>query len=947
MVRERPVFRRIMTREIARAPGRFISIFLIVLLGVGFFCGMRITDRDMKLTCDEYLDRYHTEDIRVTSIVGLTRADLERIAALPSVERVAGGYQFDAIATEVDGDARENATDTAGARDEALPGTTNKSGTAMPRAPSPAEVTVATAKGSAAATPDMQNAAPSHTEGTVGSASTSNAPATATPPAGESLTAISRDSGSPVVVLSLSDEPGEAGIDAPRLVEGRLPRRSGECLAEPGVANRKPAQIGDHIRLSTPYGTKEFLVTGIAQSPLFISYERGTNSLGSGTTLAYLFVTEDDAFALALPRITWPTGFKPGLDAGRFYTEARITLKNTAALNTFGPEYGRHVDAARSEIQTLGTKSLGSDRYWTVSDRLQNRGIQGFQDDAERIGNLAKVFPSIFFLVAALVSLTAMTRLVEEKRGEVGTLMALGKTPAAIMGQYLWYAAAATFGGGIAGAAIGFPILPKLIYSMYRLMYYIGPLRVHYDISISTQAIMFAFLCTGGATAVAIQRELRSVPATLMRPRAPKPGKRILLERVPLIWNRLGFLRRITARNLFRYKSRLWMSIAGLAGCFGLLLTGFGMNDSLAALTERQFGEIYHYDALVLFSSTNLAQSRTTLDSIQATPGVDSAALLSIEGGTMRRAASKGHPGASPKQLEGYLVVFAESDGIGPFITLRDGKRPLALTDDGLILTRKAATLLGIHAGDAIELGINGRSAVFTVSGITDQYVMHFAYLSPVAYEKAFKKVPVYNEAALIEARGTAAGARESNNRLGTDIRTNTRDPRQSSETELAGRLLEIPGVARVSLISADTKLWEDTMKNMRAIIAVIIIAAGLLTFIVIYTLTSINIVERTKELATIKVLGFREKEVAQYIYRENAILSCIGAAIGLVFGIFLHHEVVLTTEVDVCMFGRQISMASYAVTFLLFSAFSFLANMSMAGRIRRIDMVEAMKSVE
>ena len=372
-------------REIRRSPGRFASIFLIVMLGSAFFAGMRAVRPDMEKTCDAYLDAQHCEDIGLVSAIGFTPVELERIARLPDVERVAGAYRFDAIMTPSGGKDTE---------------------------------------------------------------------------------------GVPVAVLSMPNRPSDLDIDAPRLVEGRLPEKSGECLAETGRAGRRPSKVGDRIRLASKYGSMDFLVTGIAQSPLYVSFERGSNSLGSGTTGSYYLVLEDDAYALALPQIAWPEGFS----TSRFYTDARITLKGAAALDSFGRDYATCVSRAKAEIRELAKSTLGFDRYWFISGRTDNAGIRGFSSDAERVGNLGMVFPVVFFLVAALVCLTAMTRLIEEKRGEIGVLKALGRDSRSIVALYFFYAAAATLSGGLIGTFIGFPVFPVLIYSMYRLMYDVGAL---------------------------------------------------------------------------------------------------------------------------------------------------------------------------------------------------------------------------------------------------------------------------------------------------------------------------------------------------------------------------------------------------------------------------------------------------------------------------------------
>lgn len=895
MVKRRNVFPLIILRELKHSPGRFAAIFSIVFLGAGFFAGMRATCPDMNQTCDQYLDAHTCEDISITAPIGLSEADIARIAALPLVERVEGCYQVDAIMTKLD----------------------------------------------------------SHRKGTGGQVSAK------VPQESPSANLLAGDA-TTVALIALSDQPSSSDIDAPRLVEGRLPRRAGECLAETGVGGQRPASIGERLKFRSAYAEAEFTVTGIAQSPLFLSFERGTNSMGSGTTEAYYMILKSDARALALPAVAWPAGFKAGI----LYSSARIRVKGAAPLDSFSPAYRHLVENAEEEIRKLAAASIGTDRFWMIADRNDNQGIRGFSSDAERVGNLGRVFPAVFFLVAALVSLTAMTRLIEEKRSEIGTLKALGYTSREILNQYYLYAAAATCGGACLGMALGFSVLPRLIYSMYRLMYDVGPLHTSFSWTLAAESLLIALACTCGATAAAGKHELASVPAILMRPRAPRPGKRILLEKWTAFWRRLGFLQKVTARNLFRYKRRFWMTVAGIAGCEALLLTGFGMNDSLAALTGLQFGDIYHYDGMISFLADDLERAHGLLKAVVSCPDVKSAGLLSMQGCSISRySGPRPVPGGRPvpdgpaassastvssnleKEIQGFLIVPEKAADIGRFISLHDGPHALNLVE-GAVLTRKASILLNVKAGDYIQLNLSGRKLKIRVAAVTDQYVMHFIYLSPEEYRTLTGFPPVFNQIAFLE-RGPSSSGPDSRHEIQEGSRAERRKSQKLYEDRIGRTLLSLPGVVRVSFTSSAVRLWEDTMDNMRSIIAVIIMAAGLLTLVVTYTLTSINITERSKELATLKVLGFREDEVAQYIYRENAVLAAIGTVLGLAAGIMLHRVVVLTTEVDVCMFGRTIAPLSYLWAFAICVVFSIAANALMYGRLRRINMVEAMKSVE
>jgi len=843
-------FDLLFVREIRRSPGRFISIFLIVFLGAGFFAGMRATCPDMKCTCDNYLDASYCEDLRVVSLIGFTPREIERIREVPGVEAVQGGFGVDAL------------------------------------------------KGN----PGEERA---------------------------------------VRVVSLPTAPdGGRAIDAPTLLEGRMPERRGECVAERGRTEKMTTRVGDKISLRNAQGSWEFSVTGIVRSPLYISWERGSNSLGSGSTESYILVTEEDAADMALPVIPW----MQGIGTDRFCTEVRITLKGAAALDSFGREYADLVATAKRRIKALGVELTGSDLYWSVQDRNANAGIYGFGSDAERIGNVGKIFPVVFFLVAILVSLTAMTRLIEERRGQIGTLKALGYADSVIIGQYFLYATTATLGGGLLGVAVGFPLLPKLIYAMYRLMYDVGPLQTPYIPTLAAEAVFLAFLCTTSATCIAGLHELTASPASLMRPKAPKPGKRVLLERVTWLWRRFSFLRKVTVRNLFRYKKRFWMSVVGIAGCTGLLVAGFGMNDSLAALTHKQFGTIYHYDVMCGIAARDEKQAAQIEASVRSAEGIQEADLFYLQGCAMNTART------NRSDIDGYIAVPSDPARFGNFVTLRADGAEFSLPDDGVVLTQKASELLGLTVGDTVQLSAAGRTAGLRVAAITEHYVMHFAYLSPVCFGKYFGQKPPYNAVLAVEKPVQSGGGSGADRRIGAPvagIAETASTEAEMREAALGNRLLALPGVVGVTFTSQANKVWDETMKGMKSIIAIIIIAAGLLVAVVMYNLTEINIEERTKELATIKVLGFRDGEVAQYIYRENVVLTIVGLALGLVFGVFLHRSVVLAAEVDVCMFGRNLEPASFLWASLLTLGFATAINALMYRKLARIDMVEAMKSVE
>ncbi|MBO5798019.1 MAG: FtsX-like permease family protein, partial [Clostridia bacterium] len=549
---------------------------------------------------------------------------------------------------------------------------------------------------------------------------------------------------------------------------------------------------------------------------------------------------------------------------------------------------------------------------WYVLDRQSIAAFSGFDGNCQKVEAIATVFPIFFFLVAALVALTTMTRMVEEQRVAIGVLRALGYGKVAVAGKFLLYAGLASLGGGAVGLAVGMKVFPAVIYYVYGIMYHqpplLAPFRWDYALVIGTLAL----LCTGLATLFACMGTLRERPARLMMPKAPKAGKRVFLEYLPL-WKRMSFLQKVTARNLFRYKKRFFMTVLGVMGCTALLLAGFGLHDSIFGIGDKQYGELSSYDMMVVMKTEEALQDADILALRQDERLTGS---LGVYQQSVEVKKEK-------ERLSVHLFVPEEADVLPDFITLRERERGKAvpLTNDGAVLTEKAAATLGVSVGDTVEvIRTDGTAATVTVGGVAENYVNSYLYLTPAAYEKAFGEVPPC-QILLLQEREADSG--------------------------IAADLLATEQVASLSVTADMRASISDMLGSLDAIVVVIILCAGLLAFVVLYNLTNINITERQRELATLKVLGFYDSESAAYIYRENAVLTLIGIAVGLVAGIFLHQFVIRTAEVEMVMFQRTVQPLSYLWAALLTLVFAALVDLVMLRRLRRIDMVESMKSSE
>lgn len=572
------------------------------------------------------------------------------------------------------------------------------------------------------------------------------------------------------------------------------------------------------------------------------------------------------------------------------------------------------LEDARQSLSELEVPS------WYILGRDSLQTYVEYEQNADRVEAIGTVFPVIFFLVAALICLTTMTRMVEENRTQIGTLKALGYGKARIGAKYICYAFLASFIGSMIGLVAGQKFLPVVIIEAYKILYnnlpeVLTPLYAGYSISATLLAVAVITL----AAFSACNREMREVPAQLMRPEAPKNGKRIFLERVSFLWKHMTFSQKSTARNLFRYKKRFLMTVLGIGGCMGLLLVGFGLKDSIMAIGEKQFGQIRVFSATITLDDDSTSEEREeVLQKIRS----DKDVTASMEAVETTVDASAGDETRST-----YLVVASDPEALDDFVKLRDRKTQemYQLDDSGVIITEKLATLLNVGAGDTITLEEGDEDPVqVKISHVVENYFYHYVYMTPEVYRQLYGEDPEYSE-----------------------IFTINREDDEAFEKQFQSRYMDVPGVLNITFVSSIADRVADMLRSMDTIIYVIIIAAGLLAFVVLYNLNYINISERRRELATLKVLGFYDIEVSQYVFRENVILTVIGAAAGVLIGLVLHRFVILTAEIDMMMFGRNVKAVSFLYSILLTFLFSMLVNVFMHFQLKKLDMVESMKSVE
>lgn len=553
---------------------------------------------------------------------------------------------------------------------------------------------------------------------------------------------------------------------------------------------------------------------------------------------------------------------------------------------------------------------------WYLFSRSYNPGYTGYGQDAERMANLASVFPVIFFLVAALVCLTTMTRMVEEQRVQIGSLKAMGYSGLAISRKYLLYGLLPSLTGGVFGLVIGYILFPKMIFTAYQIMYQMPNIELRAYGGISAYSLLAAVACTTLATLWACLATLRETPASLMRPRTPKAGKRVFLEYIRPLWKRMSFTHKVTARNLFRYQKRFWMTVIGIGGCTALIIAGFGMRSSLLFTMSRQYDDLFHYSAQVTLSSNVLPEERQAVEDFLAG---DSRVVNDVP-----CTASSATVITSSYSTTAYVEVM-EADEIGKVIDLLDYKtgEPITMEDTGVYIDQKLSELLKVSVGDTFFLDGDARGDV-TVAGIYEHYTGHFIYMTPSYYEQTL----------------------HADSEPNAYLMNFTSDDTDTCNA-IFEKLLSMNGVVTTSRMRDTQDTYMHSMERVDFVVVIIILAAAALAMVVLFNLSNINITERQRELATIKLLGFYDKEVSAYVYRENIVLTVFGILMGCFMGHWLHIYLVRSTEIDLMMFGRQTAPSAYVYAAILTMLFSVLVNVLAHFKMKKIDMVESLKSAE
>lgn len=707
-------------------------------------------------------------------------------------------------------------------------------------------------------------------------------------------------------VLCLED------MNTPKLLEGRLPQSIDECVVEENFLTFNNKKIGDTIELniakSKNYNGEEIdylkqnklKIVGTVQSPVYISKDRGNSKLGAGKVNYYMYIDKEN------------------INAKDIYTNLYVKVKDTDKYTTSKDQYKETVQNVKNEIDQIKGSKIKKPT-WYILDRESNSGYVSFIQDSESIENIGKVFPAVFFIVATLISLTSMTRMVEEERTQIGTLKALGYNKIQIASKYIIYASLACIIGGFLGMCIGFVILPTIIWKMYMMMYQMTDVVLEFNWLYGGIGLCLILVCIVGATIYSIQKELQETPATLMRPKAPKMGKRVLLEKIPFIWKRLSFSRKVTVRNIFRYKKRVLMTIIGIMGCTSLILAGFGLKDSISAIMPSQYGRVFNYDMQInLKDGLTDDQIKSYMEKLAKRDDVVKVAETYLTSTTVENGSL---------DEDAQIIVPKENEGLKDLITIYDKKtkQPINLNNDEICLTDKAAQLLNVSVGDTVKLkDSDGNVVEAKIGNIVENYINHYVYMSKELYQKIYK----------------------------TDYKTNVillKDNNLSVEQveNLSKEFMEENEVSSVSAMSTLTEMINNMLKSLNFVVIVLIVTAGMLAFVVLYNLSNINISERIRELATIKVLGFYDKEVYNYISRETVILTIIGILLGLVGGYFLNYFIITTCEINMLRFVKVIHPISYIYSICITVGFTLIVNVVTYFALKKIDMIESLKSVE
>ena len=922
-------------REIRNTKARFISIMAIIALGVGFFAGIKATSPSMYSLAETYYSENKLMDYRVISAVGFTEDDISEIEKLDGVESVMPSYYYDASLSADEGGQLIHLI--------SVPKKYKKNDELN---------TLVTLEGKL---PEKTDEIAVEGVGFNGSSHQTGDTIKFAELAGDAKVSDSLKSLSYKVVgkvqspLYISYQRGKTKIGDGKLDEYMYINSSSFKIEKYNEVYIKADFSDKYSPFSDEYDDKsdelKKEIEKVAESRTKVfkteTLKKARDELEKGKK-EYAKQKSDTEKKLAKA--------KKEIDESEAALSAQAALAETAyaaqadygnanqllaQLEAGKAEYEKNKKEADKKLAEAekklkdGEKELKktekklnsmSKSVWYVRNRDDNPGYDTFTQNADRLDAVASVFPLFFLLVAILVCVTTMTRLIEEKRTEIATFKALGYGNASIIAKFVIYSLIAGVTGSVIGTAIGVATLPFIIYNAYKIMYYIGDITLVLNVPIILMGILAAILCTTAVSIIVCAKSLRLKPAQAMHPKAPKSGKRILLERITPLWKHMSFTAKLTARNLFRYKARLCMTVIGVAGCTALIVAAFGLLNSFDPLTEVQFGEVFHYDAVVVPKDGG---SEKQLDYLVKKAEKDEdvkRAMLCMQEEITIDAHGKHY--SAPLTIN----VFSDTAHFDEIVHLqeRESKNPLTLDDSGVMINEKYAATNKLKVGDTVKIKGKIGTAEAKIAGIYEQYINNYLYMTPKLYHELFKKQPVYNMlcVSLDEAKGDRAD-------------------------NFSSQMLSDNRIVAVTFMAEKITEFKNMLNSLNMVVLVMIVCAAALAFVVLYNLTNINIAERVREIATFKVLGFYNRETSSFIYKENIILTLMGIAVGLGLGILLTGFIVRTVEIDNVMFGREIYFTSYLYAAGLTMLFSLLVNGVMSFKIKAVNMVESLKSVE
>ena len=862
------MLRRTTLREIRGSLGRFLAIFGIIALGVGFFCGVKSTTPAMVRTMNDFIKENQLFDFRLVSTIGWEAEDVERFRSLDGIRAISGANSLDAIFICGDKDSEADGND--------------------------AEKDIEAGAG----TDVVENENPNE--------------------------------GADKNELVFKCHTLLDNINKLRLLKGRMPASDNECVVDARM-NHRP-QIGDKIRVSGEnkedtkdgFAYEEYEVVGFVDSVYYFNFERGSTSIGNGSVDGFMYIPQGginmDVFTEIFVKLD--SDLEIYSDEYKEMIEKASSMWESRAKEIADERYDRIMDQVNEQfshaVQLLLAEyiQIPDSPEVFVFDRNTNIAYSCFESDSKIVGQVARVFPVFFMLVAALVCMTTMSRMVEEQRMQIGTLKALGYSDARIMGKFIFYSGSAAFLGAVLGYIAGILIIPGVIWVTYSLMYITLKLKIAVEIKLALGSLLIALLCSVGVTYVSCRTALFSEAATLMRPKAPKTGKRVLLERVKFIWNRMKFLNKVSYRNIFRYKRRLVMMLLGVSGCTALLMTGFGLNDSIAGFAKMQFDEIQVADSSVIYNNGKKDEIPASLK--------EKLAELNCDYIVVNESSWDLNTGDKVKGVS--VVTPLTYDGLDRFMKLHDDEDGTPFTEPGLneiLISSSISSRYELEKGDKVKL-INEdlKEIDATVAGVFENHVYNFVFMSAATLNAAYKDKADFNALYL-------------------------NYPEDADVHKLSSDISSDENVTYITINEDFKNRITKMMDSLKLVVLVIIVCAAGLFFIVLYNLTNINITERLREIATVKVLGFYDRETNRYVLKENLVLTAAGALLGLLLGIWLHRFVMSNIVVDMVHFRVYIAPVSFGLSLLMTLVFNFLVNLVMKRMIFNINMAESLKSVE